>query len=253
MNIRSQQIMNMAGSCLGVALHPDYKPVWFNQEPLAFGAELAEAEAAYASATTKAALAEASAGGAADAKAVAENLVEVRAHRMARALCSHFTRHGDLDRLGRVNLSRSAFSRLRKQELVNQATAIRDIASSVLGEPDADHRGLTSASVDALKAAITAYSNVLNLPRSQSVNQGTLLKESDTEVAALARRFRALSDLVIQFGDTEQGARFVEAWRRARIILDSGRSSASSSTAQTTPATPTPSPEPAVLPPAAAA
>jgi len=242
--------MNMASSCLGVAFHPDYKPVWFNQEPLALSSELAEAQAAYTAALSKAAQADAADGGAVHVKALAQIELWDKAYLVTRALSFHFKRRGEVDRLSRVDLSRSSFRKLRKQRLVSRTTAIRDLAQGALGEPDATSRGLTVASVDALSAAITAYSNVLNLPRSQSVNQGTLLKESDQEAAALSERFRDLTDLVIQFGSTELGARFVEAWRRARIILDSGRPGSANAG---TPATTVPSSGSPVVPPIAAA
>jgi hypothetical protein len=44
----------------------------------------------------------------------------------------------------------------------------------------------------------------------------------ETDVAALVELLSGMDDLVIQFDDTEAGSRFIEAWKRARMILYSG-------------------------------
>ena len=48
-----------------------------------------------------------------------------------------------------------------------------------------------------------------------------------------------LDDLVLQFDGSEAGKRFIEAWKRARIIVDSG---GGHSNGGTPPAPPTPTP-----------
>ena len=82
--------------------------------------------------------------------------------------------------------------------------------------------GVTAARVAALTAAITAFSNVMSTPRGQIVNRSALLKEVETDVAALLEKASDLDDLVVQFDGGDAGNRFKEAWKRARIIVDSG-------------------------------
>ena len=45
-----------------------------------------------------------------------------------------------------------------------------------------------------------------------------LLKEVETDVAALVEQVSDMDDFVLQFDDTDDGKRFIEAWKRARII-----------------------------------
>lgn len=222
MNLRLQNQLNMVGACLSVAQSPAHKPVWEGKPPADFEADLAELQADHAAILAKAAQSDAATGGAADAKAAAESALEDAAFILARALAYHFKKTGDLDRLGKVDLTRSGIMKLRTQELVNRATALRDLGSEVVSHPDAGRRGVTPARITALSAAIEAFSRLMNTPRGQIVNRGALLKELETDVASLLENVRSLDDLVMQFDGSEAGRRFGEAWRRARIIVDSG-------------------------------
>ena len=83
--------------------------------------------------------------------------------------------------------------------------------------------GATGAvGIATLTNAINAFTAVMNLPRGQIVNRSTLLKEVDTDTADLLEQVADLDDLVMQFDGTDAGKRFIEAWKRARIIVDSG-------------------------------
>lgn len=212
----------MVGACINVAKSSDHQSVWTGQEPADFAIDLAQLQTNYGAATAKAALAEGATGGAADAKALAEANLEDAAHLLARALANHFKKTGDLDRYGKVDVSKSRIVQLRNQDLVSKSTEIRDLGTAAVAEPGATGRGVTAARVAALTAAITGFSSVMSAPRGQIVNRGTLLKELDTDVAALVEMVNDMDDLVVQFDGTEDGKRFIEAWKRARIIVDAG-------------------------------
>lgn len=152
---------------------------------------------------------------------------------LARALANHFKKTGDLDRRGKVDLTKSQIVKLTTQELVNQTTAIRDLATVAVAEPGAADRGVTAARVATLTAAIAAFALVMNAPRGQIVNRSTLLKEAETDTAALLEKLDDLDDLAVQFDGDEAGRRFIAAWKRARIIVDAGHGG-------TPPAPPTP-------------
>ena len=120
---------------------------------------------------------------------------------------------------------------------MNKTTASSDLAAAV-SEPNADKQSVTAARAAALTAGITAFSSVMNSPRGEIVNRSALPQEVETEVAALLDQTGDLDDLALQFDGTEAGQRFNEAWKRARIIVDSG------SGHSTPPVTPTPTPAP---------
>ncbi len=135
--------------------------------------------------------------------------------------------------------------RLRTQELVNKTTVIRDLGTTAVSQTSAAKRGVTAARVAALSAAITAFSTVMNSPRGEIVNRSALLREVETDIAALLESVGDLDDLVLQFDGTEAGRRFNEAWKGARIIVDSGSGHSNSETPAPAPApAPTPTPTP---------
>lgn len=222
MNIRLSNQTNMVGACITVANSKDYQSVWTGHEPADFATDLAQLQTGHAAVTQKAALAEGATGGAGDAKAQAESILEDAAHVLARALANHFKKTNNLDSLGKVDVTKSEIVQLRNQDLVDKTTAIRDLATATQSETGAAGRGVTPARIGTLSAAITAFSRVMNNPRGQIVNRSTLLKEVDTDTADLLEQLNDLDDLVLQFDGTDAGKRFIEAWKRARTIVDSG-------------------------------
>lgn len=222
MDSRTQNYINMIGTCLKVAQENTYKSVWDGQAPEDFSTDMATLNSGHAKILILAALREQATGGAGDAKAEAEGKLEDSAHLMARACYNHFKKSGDFERAGKLNYTKSDIVKLRTQELVNTTTAIRDLASHAVTMPDAAARGINPVRIAALTQAITNYSAVMHIPRGQIVNRSTLGKEIETDTAALLEHIRDMDDLVIQFGGTTEGDRFVAAWKRARIIVDSG-------------------------------
>ncbi len=238
MNSRLQVQLNMVGACITVAQSADYKPVWNGQPPADFGTDIVQLATDYGAITAKAAQADGATGGAADAKAVAETALEDAAFVLARALAIHFKKTGGLDRHGKVDVTKSEIMKLRTQELVNKTTSIRDLGTAAVSEAGAAGRGVTAARVAALTAAITAFSNVMSTPRGQIVNRSALLKEVETDMAALLEKVSDLDDLVVQFDSGDAGNRFKEAWKRARIIVDSGGGGGATPTPPTPPTPP---------------
>ena len=237
MNIRLTNQLKMVGACVTTANTPENKAVWTGNPPLDFTADIATLKTGYTAVTAKAALADGASGGAGDAKAQAEIVLEEAAFILARALANHFKKTGNLDKLGQVDVTKSKIVRLRQQDLLDKTTAIRDLASATVAETDAAGRGVTPARITTLTDAINAFTAVLSLPRGQIVNRSTLLKEVDTDTAGLMEQVADLDDLVQQFDGTDAGKRFIEAWKRARIIVDTG---GGHSNGGTPPATPTP-------------
>ena len=152
----------------------------------------------------------------------AETALENAAFILARSLANHFKKNGDLDNLGKVDVTKTDIVRLRKQVLLDKATAILNLASAAVSDPAAAGRGVTAARIATLTAAIAAFGKVMNTPRGQIVNKSALLREVETDVAALVQLATDMDDLTLQFDGTDAGKRFIEAWKRARIIVDTG-------------------------------
>lgn len=239
MNLRLSNQINMVGTCITVAQSPEHSAVWTGNEPADFGPDLTTVVVNYGRTAAKAAQADAATGGSSDAKDVAETVLEDAAHVLARALANHFKKTGNLEDLAKVDMSKSKIVALKNQDLVSKTTGIRDLGTTAQAEAGAAGRGVTAARVAALTAAIGSFSGLMNAPRGQIVNRSTLLREVETETAGLLEDVNDLDDLVLQFDGTEAGRRFIEAWRRARIIVDAGGGGGA------TPTPPAPTPPPA--------
>jgi hypothetical protein len=241
MNSRIQNQLNMVGACITVANSTDYKPVWTGNPPADFGTDMTQLQAGYGNVTVLAAQADAATGGGGDASSAAETALENAAFILARALANHFKKNGDLDNLGKVDVTKTDIVRLRKQVLLDKATAILNLASTAVSDPAAAGRGVTAARIATLTAAIAAFGKVMNTPRGQIVNKSALLREVETDTAALVQLATDMDDLALQFDGTDAGKRFIEAWKRARIIVDTGGGhSGTPPTPPTPPATPHP-------------
>ena len=243
MNIRLQNQLNMVGACLSVAQNLDYKPMWEGKPPLDFTADMGRLQVGYAAASARASHADAATGGASDSRSAAQAALQEAVFAMARALANHYKKTNDLDRLGKVDLNWTEVRRLRPQELVSQATAIRDLANGTVKEDKAADRGITPERVAALTESVATFSTLMNAPREQIVNRATLLRGLEADVAALVELLDDMDDLVIQFNHGSQSAVFADAWRQARMVLSHGHGRGSSQ-----PPAPAPTPAPDTQP-----
>lgn len=240
MNTRLLNQLNMVNTCVGLANNADYKPVWTGKDPADFGTDIVNLKTGYDAITAKAVLVDGATGGVTDAKAVAETALENAAYVLARALAVHFKKSGDRTNLGKVDLAKRDFVKLSGQPLVTKTTEVRDLGNTTVSDPNAVKRGVTAARIAAVTAALTAYTPLMNAPRGQIVNRSTLLKEIETDTASLLDQLTDLDDLILQFDGTDAGKRLIEAWKRARIIVDAGHGHSDEE--------PAPTPKPAAAP-----
>ena len=140
----------MVGASITVANSTDYKPVWTGNPPADFGTDMAQLQTNYGNITVLAAQADAATGGGGDASSAAETALENAAFILARALANHFKKNGDLDNLGKVDVTKTDIVRLRKQVLLDKATAILNLASAAVSDPAAAGRGVTAARIGSL-------------------------------------------------------------------------------------------------------
>lgn len=220
MNLRLSNQLNMVGTCLRVAQSRDYSAVWLGQELSVFATDLHDVEAGYKIALGKAALSDTSKGGASDVWAEAETTLENLAYVLARALAVHFKKNNNPTRRVQVDLTHTQIVQLRGNDLVAKAVFLRDIAQKAQSERNAVSCGVTKARIDALTRAMDSFHALLSQPRSRAITRSMLLRELETDTAALIEQLRDLDDLVLQFDGSAAGLRFIAAWEKARLIID---------------------------------
>ena len=239
MNDRIQNRLNMLNACLTLAHGPAHRAVWDGKEPLAFGEDLAALKTDLAATVSLAAQLGGALPGASDAKDEAETALEDAAYLVVTGMRSFYKKTGATEALGKINFSKSHLQRLRDAQLVADAAAILAAAQSAVTQPEAVKRGVTPAAVSALSAALAAYDALLAKPRTNQVSRNTLLRELTTRIGAHLEAIAGLDDLVLHFGATAEGRRFIDAWQSARVIIDAGASPAGDEEpTAATPATP---------------
>ena len=220
-NILTNQL-NTVAACINIAESALFKPVWDGQSPADFGADLALLKTGYGETIGIAALAGATITGGADAKDIAETLLEDLGFQLCRALANHHKKTGNLIDRAKVDIRIGVLQKLRDQALVTKSIEIRDLATVAKDETGASGRGITAARIAAYAAAITNFDALRSQPRGQIVNRSTYLRDLTTRIAALMEALHDLDDLVLQMDTTEAGRLFISAWNQARIILDAG-------------------------------
>jgi chromosome segregation ATPase len=216
--------LNMIGATLGVADSPEHQLVWQDQPPVDFGTDLALLRTGYTAALDLAQRAGSAITGTAQAKDLAETTLENLAYPITRALVTHLRKTGDAQNFAKVSIRKSQLQRLRDQHLLTRTREIRDLAQAALSHIDAAKRGLTAARVTALTAAIDTFAPLVNAARTEIANRSALLRELETDVAALVEDATELDDLILQF-ESEAGETFQTAWFAARQIIDAGHGS----------------------------
>lgn len=231
--------LNMVAACLNIADNSQFKPVWDGQPPLDFGTDLGQLKARYGETIGIAALAGAATTGGADAKDVAETLLENLGFQLCRALALHYKKTGNLTERAKVDIRIGVLQKLRDQALVTKSIEIRDLANVAKEESGASGRGVTAARIAAYSAAIMVFNDLRSKPRGQIINRSTHLRDLTTRVAAHVEALIDLDDLVLQMDTTEAGRLFINAWQQARIVVAAGHGP------KADPETPSPAPPPA--------
>ena len=231
--------LNMVAACINIADSALYKPVWDGQAPLDFGTDLGQLNVRYGETIGIAALAGAATTGGADAKDVAETLLEALGFQLCRALALHYKKTGNLIERAKVDIRIGVLQKLRDQALVTKSMEIRDLATVARDESGAAGRGITAARITAYAAAITEFDRLRSQPRGQIINRSTHLRDLTTRVAAHLETLHDLDDLVLQMDTTEAGRLFISAWKQARNVVDAGHGP------KLEPETPAPTPTPA--------
>ena len=239
MNDRTTNKLDMIGACINVAEKPEHSLVWSAPPVLDFFADFAALKTEYGSISAAVAVADAATTGPAEAKDLAETVLENIAYTVARALCVHYKKTGNLTDRAKVDFTKSALMRLRDTALKTTCELIRDLANVARDESGAMGRGVTQARVLTLTAAIAGFSALMSAPRGQIATGSSLKRDLETRIAALTVRLDDLDDLVIQYEETPAGRAFIAAWQAARAIVDAGHGPAPVTPPPTPPTPPT--------------
>jgi hypothetical protein len=215
----------------------EFQPVWKNQPPVAFTALAAELAPKVDALTSLVAAQQAATTGFAADKEREEQELETIAHETGQALAGWFESVRREADAARIDLSLSAWQRLRDTELIAKARLLQQDLTAALAT---DAAGLLTYGLDAADAAALAketadFEAIIADPSAAISRRKSLtsaLRPKFREVAELLAR---LDRLVLRFRKSEAGQRFAAAWTASRTIRDLGGSAPAAAATPPTP------------------
>ena len=217
------------------------KSVWFQQPPVVFTAKVADATAAVEDLRDFCRKQQTAITGAAKDKEREEKEAAAVAPTLARALVTWFRDQADETNAAKVDLSESAWPRLRDQVLVDKGRLVRELAQGVVAGPKAAEAvgyGITAAAVASVTKEVEEYAAVVSAPQVSIADRKGLTQQMRDRFNAVEALFAVLDDLILQFGATAAGRALIASHKAARIVRDLG-----------TGPSPTPPPTPPPAPP----
>ena len=232
--------LGMYDTTLGNLNKPGNKAVWFQQLPVVFTAKVAGAGAGVEDLRDFCRKQQTAITGAAlDKEREGKEAIEV-AHTLGRALVTWFRDQADETNAAKVDLSESAWRRLRDQVLVDTGRLVRELAQGVVAgskAPQAVDYGITAAAVASVNKEVEEYAGVVSAPQTSIADRKGLTQQMRDRFNAVEALFAVLDDMILQFGATAAGRALIASHKAARIVRDLG-----AGPSPTPPPTPPPAP-----------
>jgi len=213
---------------LAVADKPEFKLIWENQPPLAFGEDLTVVRTAVTALRSSGAQQSAAISGATDALRNLRHDFETALHPLARATYQCLLKLGRNEDAAKVNLTPSDLRNARGVALAGQGETVLNLAEPLAQMllPAIERFGITMVKVSVVDDLWERYSTAVGAPASARSRRKAQTNQLPGQFAAVEAQFSTLDDLVVQFNDTPVGKQFVAAWFNARHVADLGKRAA---------------------------
>jgi hypothetical protein len=203
----------------------EFRSVWVDQPPLAFSALVGELAIKVNDLTVLIASQQAATTGFAEDKAREEQELESIAHEISQALAGWFESVNRQADAARIDLTLSAWQRMRDTELIAKARLLHQDLNSALATNAAElaDYGLELNDAIALAKETADFETIIASPAAAISGRKALtntLRPKFREVGELLGR---MDRLVLRFRKTADGKRFADTWQATRIIRDLGQ------------------------------
>ena len=124
-----------------------------------------------------------------------------------------------------MDLSESAWRRLRDQVLVDTGRLVREPVQGVVAGPKAQETvdyGIIAAAVASVNEQVEQYAGVVSAPQTSIADRKGLTQQMRDRFNAVESKFAVLDDLILQFGSTAAGRALIASHKAARIVRDLG-------------------------------
>ena len=213
---------------LAVADKDEFKPIWLNKPPPAFGNGLATARTAVQGLASTGADQSTPTTGSTDALKGLRSQFEKALHPLARATYRTLQSLGRTEDAAKADLSPTDLHNARAQALAGLGETVLELAEPLSVTDDKNNPGpgeefgVTANKVADFDLLWERYSTAVGAPLGARARRKALTNALPGQFAAVEEKFAVLDDLVIQFRGSELGDRFVDAWFNARHVADLG-------------------------------
>ncbi len=226
---------------LAVADTAAHQAIWRDQPPLSFTEELALARAGVTALGSAGAEQSAPITGTTEALGKLREALEERLHVLARATYQFMKKAGRTEDAAKVDLTPSALHNARAVILAGIGETVLNFAEPLTLPPAAgqaapgEKNGITAELFTQVDDLWERYSIAVGAPTGARSKRKTLTAGLPGKFSAIEEMFADLDDMVIQFGTTELGKEFINAWFNARHVTPLGRRAAKPKVSISTP------------------
>jgi hypothetical protein len=209
----------------------EFESAWKDQKPTAFTTRAAQFRPLVHALTDLIAGQQSATTGHAETKVREEQELETLAHEIGQTLADWYEENGREGDSAQIDLSLSAWQRLRDTELIAKARLLHDKLSAALAsdaEALADY-DLTAADATLLAKETADFENVTADPSAAISRRRALTLALRPKFAEISGLLKKMDRLVLRFRRTEPGAAFAAAWSASRIVRDLGSAAAAGS------------------------
>jgi hypothetical protein len=205
---------------------PAYQPAWQGQKPTAFTTRAAELRPMVNALTDLIAAQQTATTGYAETKEREEQELENLAHELGQTLADWYEEKGREGDSAQIDLSLSAWQRLRDTELIAKARLLHQKLTAAFAENAAElaEHDLTPADATLLAKETDDFEQITADPAAAISRRRALTLALRPKFREISLLLKKMDRLVLRFRRTEPGAAFAAAWQASRIVRDLGGS-----------------------------
>jgi hypothetical protein len=217
---------NMHLTVLKLIENPEFEASWKDQKPTAFTARAGQLRPLVHSLTDLIAAQQTATTGYAETKEREEQELETLSPELGQTLADWYEENGREGDSAQIDLSLSAWQRLRDTELIAKARLLHQKLTAALAENPtalADY-DLTPADATLLAKETADFEQITADPSAAISRRRSLTVTLRPKFAQVGELLKKMDRLVLRFRRTAPGADFANAWSASRIIRDLGGS-----------------------------
>ena len=217
---------NMHLTVLKLIDTPEHDAAWKDQKPTAFTTRAAQFRPLVHALTDLIAGQQTATTGYAETKEREEQELEALAHEIGQTLADWYEENGREGDSAQIDLSLTAWQRLRDTELIAKSRFLHRKLTAALAENPAalaDY-DLTPADATLLAKELADFEKITADPSAAISRRSALTVTLRPRFAEIGQLLKKMDRLVLRFRRTEPGTAFAGTWTASRIIRDLGGS-----------------------------